>query len=151
MKRAPALTSLSREHHRALFTAHVLRRATADRTADVRRAFLDFWNGHGRLHFRLEEEILLPAFAGHGDPHHVLVARTLCDHVDLRRRASALDGDEHPSLVELHELGFRLAAHIRLEERKLFPLIEQAMPPAALSALANELAVREAGEAAADG
>ena len=140
MKRSAALTSLSRDHHQALFAAHTLRGATEPRIADVRRAFLSFWYGHGQAHFALEEAILLPAFSDHGDPHHILVARTLCDHVDIRGRANVLARTDRPQLAELHELGFRLAAHVRLEERRLFPLIERTMPPVALSALANELA-----------
>lgn len=148
MKRSHALTSLSRDHHQALFAAHTLRGATATRIADVRRAFLTFWDGHGAAHFTLEEQILLPAFADHGDPHHVLVARTLCDHVDIRGRANALARTARPQLAELHELGFRLAAHVRLEERELFPLIEQTMPPVALSSLAKELAIHEPNDVA---
>jgi hypothetical protein len=98
-----------------------------------------YWDGHGRAHFRLEEEILLPAYAPHGDPHHPLVARALCDHVAIRARADALLVDEAPDPAVLHELGTVLADHVRLEERELFPLIEAALPAARLAAVATAL------------
>ena len=139
MKRDPALVALSRDHHLALSVARTLKRATADTASDARAAFADFWQEHGRGHFRLEEEILLPAYAQHGDPCHQLVARALCDHVDIRARADTLAVDATPDPAILHELGTRLADHVRLEERQLFPLIEAALPAARLAAVATAL------------
>jgi hypothetical protein len=86
MKGDRALVTLSPDHHLALYVARTLKRATADTASDGRAAFVGYWEEHGREHFRLEEEILLPAYAHHGDPHHPLVARALCDHVDIRAR-----------------------------------------------------------------
>jgi hypothetical protein len=88
------------------------------------KALLSFWEPHGRAHFRVEEEILLPAFAARGDPYHPLVARVLCDHVAIRRGVGALAHSRACELGDLHQLGILLAAHVRLEERELFPLIE---------------------------
>lgn len=39
----------------------------------------------------------------------------------------------------LRELGRRLAEHVRVEERELFPLIEEALSPERLVRLADEL------------
>jgi hemerythrin HHE cation binding domain-containing protein len=139
MNRDPALVSLSHDHHQALVVAQKLRRAEDPTAADARAAFAAFWPVSGRAHFRLEEEVLLPAFAAHGDPHHPLVARVLCDHVAIRQRAEVVLGESHPGVAELHELGGLLAAHVRLEERELFPLIEQAMPADALAIVAAAL------------
>jgi hemerythrin-like domain-containing protein len=139
MKRSPALVTLSHDHHRALSVAQKLRRATADSAGDAQAAFVAYWDAHGRRHFRLEEEILLPAYASHGDSHHSLVARALCDHVAIRARADALLVDEAPDPAVLHELGTCLADHVRLEERELFPLIEAALPAARLAAVATAL------------
>jgi Hemerythrin HHE cation binding domain len=121
MKRSPALVTLSHDHHQALSIAQKLRGATADTAGDARAAFVAYWDAHGRGHFRLEEEILLPAYASHGDSHHPLVARALCDHVAIRARADALLVDEARDPAVLHELGTCLADHVRLEERELFP------------------------------
>jgi hypothetical protein len=139
MKRDPALVTLSRDHHLALYVARTLKRATVDTASDARAAFADYWEEHGRGHFRLEEEILLPAYAHHGDPYHPLVARALCDHVGIRARADALVVDEAPGPAVLHELGAILHDHVRLEERELFALIEAALPAARLAAVATAL------------
>jgi hypothetical protein len=139
VKRSPALVTLSHDHHQALSIAQKLRRATADTAGDARAAFVAYWDGDGRGHFRLEEEILLPAYAHHGDSHHPLVARALCDHVAIRARADALLVDQAPDPAVLHELGTCLADHVRLEERELFPLIEATLPAARLAAVATAL------------
>jgi hemerythrin HHE cation binding domain-containing protein len=149
VKRDPALVSLSRDHHRALSVAQQLRRATRETAADARAAFLTYWDEHGRAHFRAEEEVLLPAYAGHADAHHPLVARALCDHVAIRHRAAALADDHAPALAALHELGVDLSVHVRLEERELFPLIERAIPAAQLASLAADL--EQAQRTPADG
>jgi hypothetical protein len=143
MKRDPALTTLSHDHHQALFVAQKLRRATAATAGEARAAFLAFWDGQGHMHFRLEEEILLPAYAGYGDAHHPLVAQALCEHVDIRHRADELARDGGSPPAALNELGVRLADHVRLEERELFPLIERALPRAQLATLGAELARAE--------
>lgn len=139
MKRDPALTSLSHDHHQALFVALQLRRAADETAESARAAFLAYWEQHGRAHFRAEEEVLLPAYAAHGSSHHPLVARALCDHVAIRHMADRFAEDQFPSVGALQELGIELAHHVRFEERELFPLIEQAMPADALAALAGAL------------
>ena len=142
MKRTPALQPLSRDHHQALFVAQKLRRASAGTASEAQDAFLAFWRSHGRHHFRCEEEILLPAYAGYGDPRHPLVLRVLAEHVVIRHAADQLKGSESP-LEALQELGVQLADHVRLEERELFPLIEQALPAAELERVAATLAEAE--------
>ena len=143
MKRDPALESLSHDHHHALFVAQKLRRATPDTAGAARDAFLEFWKTEGHGHFRVEEDVLLPAYADHGDVHHPLVAQSLCEHVEIRNLAARVSGDPDTSPETLNDLGRRLADHVRLEERQLFPMIEEALPPHALSALATALAAAE--------
>ncbi len=149
MKRDPALISLSRDHHQALAVALELRRATTATASRARTRTLRFWETAGREHFRLEEEVLFVAFAGHGDPHHPLVARALCDHVAIRHRIDELARDAVPDPDRLRELGVMLADHVRLEERELFVLIERTLPSAQLEAVAA--ALRHAEAAVSDG
>ena len=120
--------------------AQKLRRATAETAAEARDGFLDFWNPGGREHFREEEELLLPVLARHVPPDHEDVVRVLTDHVDLRRRAADLTGDAAPALESLHDLGRRLDAHIRHEERVLFPLAERVLSEDELEAVGEALA-----------
>jgi hypothetical protein len=146
VKRDPCLDRLSRDHHQALTIALRLTRATADTVEQTRRELHEFWRDQGRLHFRVEEEVLLPAFAAYGDAYHPLIATTLCDHVAIRHRVDVLLSGPKPAPSALHGLGIRLREHVRMEERKLFPLIERSVPSAALVALAVALqqAEREA-------
>jgi iron-sulfur cluster repair protein YtfE (RIC family) len=139
MRRSAALETLSRDHHLALVVAQKLRRATVDTAATARSAFLGYWESEGRHHFRSEEEVLLPAFARHGDAGHDTVVRVLVDHVDLRRLAADIEAQPEPPLHRLRELGELLHDHIRHEERILFPLIEEALPEPELAALAAAL------------
>ena len=143
MKRHPALVSLSRDHHHALVIAQRLRDATTETAADTARAFLAHWDTEQKQHFRLEEEILLPALAARGDPYHPLVARTLCDHLAIRQRARELANDPDVTPAALHRLGAQLAAHVRMEERELFALLENTLPTEELEAIANALSQAE--------
>jgi hemerythrin-like domain-containing protein len=141
MKRHPALVPLSRDHHHALVIARRLRQATAADAADSTRAFLVHWEEEEQAHFRLEEEILLPAYAARGDVGHPAIARALLDHVMVRRDVLRLA--EAPPLEVVHELGARLAAHVEFEEHELFPLIERTLSEPDLAALGERL--RRAG------
>jgi hypothetical protein len=145
MKRDPALAGLSRDHHQALAVALKLRRAAGDTAGAARAAFLEFWERDGHQHFRIEEDVLLPAFAGFGDAHHPLVARALCEHAVIRHRAGVMAGERLPPVEALHELGAMMAEHVRLEERELFPLIEESIPAPELAQLAVALEEAEAG------
>jgi hemerythrin-like domain-containing protein len=142
VKRDDALTPLSRDHHQALARALRLRRATADDAADVREDVLRFWADHGARHFRVEEDVLLPGCAHRIDPEVPEVARVLTDHVWIRARMHDLAARDL-DLGELHELGKRLEAHVRHEERVLFPLIESSLEPAELTALGAAVADAE--------
>ena len=138
MKRSTALQPLSRDHHRALYTALKLRRATAADADEAIDAFRSFWHDDGQRHFRIEEEILLPGFvAAGGDPRDARVAAVLTDHIAIRALARQLDRAAPPD--EPAELGERLAAHVRLEEDELFPLIEATLSADALRSLGDEL------------
>jgi hemerythrin-like domain-containing protein len=139
MKRDPALVSLSHDHHQALAVAQKLRRADAQTADRARSELIAYWEGHGRQHFRLEEEILFPAYAGYGDPYDPLLARALCDHVAIRREVDAATGGAGVPISTLHKLGTMISDHVRLEERELFPLIESALPEAELAVVALEL------------
>ena len=95
------------------------------------------WEEEEQAHFRVEEEILLPAYAARGDVNHPAVTRALLAHMMIRRDALRLaDG---PPLELLHELGARLAAHVELEERELFPLVERTLSESDLAALGERL------------
>ena len=117
--------------------AQRLRRATDDTLTDIARMFLAHWQAEEQRHFRLEEEILLPAYAEHFAPHHPAILRTLVEHAVIRRGAVQLS--VAPTLEVLHLVGVRLADHINFEEQELFPLIEMALSEAELRALGGRI------------
>lgn len=139
MKRVEALQELSRDHLKALLLAKRLR--DAQDLAAASEAFTQFWNTE-RHHFRIEEEILLPHWAAHGEIDHSAVGRMLEDHLAIRRDAIRLAA-ARLSLPQLRDLGTRLHDHVRFEERQLFPMIEQALDADSLKQLAAALAAAQ--------
>lgn len=140
MKRHQALVPLSHDHHHALVEARRLRRAS-DAAEDERReavaAFLRFYSMETLRHFREEEERLFPALVGHDGAGGLLV-QALLEHQRIHALVGRLEQDmvagtaNGSSMRELAEL---LEAHVRLEERRLFPLIQEVVQDETLSGL----------------
>jgi hemerythrin-like domain-containing protein len=159
MKRHPALRDLSSDHHQGLVQARRLlqaaggesvdtqahatgREVAASEVADAAFDFLTFWAEHTNAHFREEEEVLLPAFAGYGNPAVEPVVQMLVEHVQIRNLVADLQSQVErgqPAAETMQTLGEMLRAHIRHEEDVVFPLIEEAMPEAALQELSGKL------------
>lgn len=140
MKRSAALTPLSHDHHQALFVAQRLRRA--DGFEGPAAEFRGFWGQHGSRHFQIEEEVLLPFWQLLGSADLAQVARVAEEHLAIRTLALELEQGE-AGLEDLHRLGERLHAHVRYEERELFPLIEKDLGPEALERVAEAIAAAE--------
>jgi hemerythrin-like domain-containing protein len=138
MKRAEAMRQLSRDHHKALVVAQSLRRVEAPGIQACALEFLAFWRDHGRRHFQVEEEVLLPAYERFATAEEDAVVRVLTDHVTIRRRAADIEAGAK-SVGSLRELGMILDDHVRHEERVLFPRIEQALPATELGNLARAI------------
>jgi hypothetical protein len=139
MKRSEALRSLSREHHQALSIGRDLRRADDPELAAAK--FLEFWEREGAAHFRIEEAVLLPTWSLLGTVHAEAAARLAREHLRLRSAALALA--EAPSLAAVRQLGEELVAHVRFEERELFPMIEADLGAVELEQLARAVAEAE--------
>lgn len=127
MKRDHRLRGLSSEHHHALVLARRVSRHAAEWTAGAGEALRERFAAELAPHFAVEEDILLPALraAGAGE----LVDRTLADHAALRglcQRAADGDGESAAAFAS------RLTAHVRFEERELFPACERLLPAAVL-------------------
>ncbi len=99
--------------------------------------FLSHWYAEEAQHFRVEEELLLPAYAAHGDPGHPAVLQMVIDHMLIRRDASRLT--DRPQLELLHDLGARLGSPVELEEREVFPLVEATIPERELLELGERI------------
>jgi len=152
MKRHPSLRQFSDDHHRGLVNARRLRRAASREggsSVDAARDFLDFWQRYTSRHFRKEEEVLLPVLACYGvDLGERPILQMLTQHARIRGLAMQLSDElEQGEIREdtLRNLGEQLEAHIRLEERDVFPLIEETLPERALQEVASRLDVFEPG------
>jgi len=151
MKRHPSLHPLSQHHHFALIRALEMRRAAEapedKRDGAVERQaakFVAFWHKTGHVHFREEEEILLPAYARHLRlDRDADVMRILADHAEIR--AAVQDFERHlaakvPIAVKaMAHLAKLLHDHVRLEENDVFPRIEKALGEEGLKAMGGGL------------
>jgi hemerythrin-like domain-containing protein len=151
VKRHPSLHPLSQHHHFVLIQALGMRRA-AEAPAEKRGAavqrqaekFIAFWHKTGIVHFREEEEVLLPAYARHTRlDRDAEVMRLLADHAEIRaavqdfeqRRAKKLPiGAE--AMAHLAKL---LHDHVRMEENEVFPRIERVLGEENLAAMGRGL------------
>lgn len=137
MKRSGSLLKLSREHHGALVLAKRAQSFGPTRSdaadvfmAQLVRTFADELEPH----FQAEENTLLPALQLAGES--ALVERTLAEHAQLRELIERI---RHCYLSSLQRFGIALAAHVRFEERELFPAAEAVLPPATLTAIETRL------------
>jgi hemerythrin-like domain-containing protein len=96
------------------------------------------------VHFREEEEVLLPAYARYVRlDRDAEVMRILADHAEIR--AAVLDFEHRIAAKtpieagELARLGKLLHDHVRLEENEVFPRIEKTLREAQLNAMGRGL------------
>jgi hemerythrin-like domain-containing protein len=151
VKRHPSLHPLSQHHHFALIQALEMRRAAEapleKRQAAVERQaekFVRFWQKTGHVHFREEEEILLPAYARHiRIDQDADIMRLLADHAEIRalvqdfeRRREKKIGIPVKAMAHLAKL---LHDHVRLEENEVFPRIEKVLGEENLDAMGSGL------------
>src|ERR687897_3056911 len=152
MKRHPSLRPFSDDHHQGLVNARQLRKAASGEganSAGTAGNFLDVWQRDTSLHFRKEEEVLLPVLARYGgDLGEQPLLQMLTQHALIRGLAMQLSDELKQDEVRedtLRSLGEKLEAHIRLEEREVFPLIEETLPERALQEVSSRLEVIEPG------
>jgi quercetin dioxygenase-like cupin family protein len=138
VKRHPALVPLSHDHQHTLVRARELREAAGAGEEARREAATRFLRHYAAAvvrHFREEEELVFPLLPLQPPE----LDRVLSEHQRIRALARRLR--DEPDGATLAELGSLLEAHIRLEERKVFELVQQAVPEAELASL--HLAPRE--------
>ena len=103
------------------------RNAAVQRQAEK---FITFWRKTGAVHFREEEEVLLPAYARHERlDQDTGIMRLLADHAEIRAAVQdfeRLRAENLPIEVEaMARLAKLLHDHVRFEENEVFPRIER--------------------------
>jgi len=123
VKRGTVLQPLSREHHTALTLAKACERAAQSRdenlVAKTCQRVIRAFSAELEPHFQVEEQSLLPLLRS--AETQSLVQRTMADHQQLR---ALLDDLRRNDSEALGSFGKGLSAHVRFEERELFPVIE---------------------------
>lgn len=123
MPRTGPLLSLSREHHSSLVLARAVRQAAESGDSAAFPAMMKSIEEHWRAvlceHFAREEQLLRLA-ADTVDAESA--DRILAEHAELRLLAS--DSNELEPAERLKRFGELLAAHVRYEERVLFPQLQ---------------------------
>lgn len=130
--RHESLTHLSRDHHDGLMLAQQILEQRRTMLPDWPRDFqarvayvVTFFGEHLGGHFKAEEEILFPLILRHIPASKELISELLNDHRQMKAIVKGFSKKGFaPSQERLHELGRTLEAHIRKEERDLFPLFE---------------------------
>lgn len=138
-RRHDALHPLTHHHHHALVAAMKLKRAGTEKNEltieELKRDLHDFWEPGGQEHFREEEEIVLPVYSRYAKLDIAEIIQMLLEHVRIRGLVwEVLETPDDP-IERMNELGQLLEAHVRLEERVVFPMIEDALPEEALHKL----------------
>ena len=147
MKRHQALIPLAHDHHHALAQVRRLSLAAkANEQARLRqgREFLSFFDSDTTAHFTEEEDVVLPLVANVASlGEHV--ERTLREHSTIRSLVESLRAELKSGVPLVHtmeELASAMRAHIRFEEKVLFPVIEELVPDQ-LSSVVLAMRVRE--------
>ena len=139
MKRHEALAPLSREHHEALLLAQLLKKNAPvykglPETTGAKAAYaVNFYTTKLVTHFNIEEQILQKVKQYNG-AIAALTAEIIQEHVQLAAMFNALHHSDDLADA-LDKTGTLLEAHIRKEERVLFPLIQQYCPEEVLATI----------------
>lgn len=129
-RRHDGLMPLTHDHHHALAHARRLRLAARGDAQELLRqsqGFLDFFHEDTLNHFREEEEIVFPLAVG-DERALELLSRVVTEHLQIHAMVArlAIEVDEARVHVQTAiRLAEALEAHIRLEEREVFPLLEE--------------------------
>ncbi len=143
MKRHPSLIPLSRQHHRALLLAQMLKLSAPDYIGMPTDASgktlhaLTFFASDLLPHFEAEEKIF--NMLRNIDPElDIALEQILAEHELLRDLFQSLP--RHAAdVVYLDSIGQMLENHIRREDRELFPMIERKAPEEVMTTIASIL------------
>lgn len=121
IKRTEELKPLSREHHLGLLFIWKIKEGVKLGVDPSRlRSYLNyFWEGHLKQHFLHEEALLFNKIDA------VVCKQAMADHVVIGEQLQQINqslGADHSAYLLLANT---LMAHIRFEERTVFPYLEQ--------------------------
>jgi len=145
-KRHPSLISLSKDHHHALALALRCRKQALgqlnpgdpESMKGLAEEVKNFFLQNLQRHFEAEQKVLFPLIGAHSNDAELLITGLLREHEQIGKDVTALEQESQLSKT-LFNLGDLLERHIRQEERTLFPIFEQVVPPAAAEEAGREI------------
>ena len=139
-RRHDSLIPLTHDHHDVLAQTRRLRIAAKANWRELlwqSQVFLDFFHEDTVSHFREEEEVVFPlAVEDRRAKEHL--GRVMMEHLQIHALAFRLGVEVKESRVtprSASELVKALEAHIRFEEGKVFPLLEEVVTDDQLNAI----------------
>jgi iron-sulfur cluster repair protein YtfE (RIC family) len=141
MKRDKNLHPLSWERHHGLVIAKRLqtgleKQANPEVMSDYT---LTMWEEHLHPHFQREEAYLIPVMEKYADSENArLINRLRSEHAEIRELIQHIQANPVDSSL-LGSFAERLVAHIRFEERQLFPYAEEIIPQSEMEAMGKQL------------
>lgn len=133
MKRDPRLRGLSDDHHQALVLGRQLLLALEAGDCDgIAERIQSRFDDELAPHFEVEEQVLVPAMQTSG--LRPLAERLLDEHDQIRAAVQASSAGDLEASASFAQL---LIAHVRFEERVLFPAIEGSLSGDVLDAVAR--------------
>ncbi|HMB93688.1 MAG TPA: hemerythrin domain-containing protein [Rhodothermales bacterium] len=144
MKRSKHLEPLSHDHYEGLVVAGRLQKGLSKQASpDVMAAYVaHFWKTHLAHHFQQEETFLLPLLE---ESSATMAERMVEEHGRIRELVARVE--KEASAQRLTELSRMMKAHIRFEEREVFPALEAQMPEDVLQEVGAQLQEGHAEEA----
>jgi iron-sulfur cluster repair protein YtfE (RIC family) len=131
IKRGKELVALSRDHHEGLLLSWKIRTGLKLETEPARiiNYVLYSFDHHLRDHFAQEEAIVFPLLSETDERR----TRAFAEHQHIYQMTEQMAANTDAATVVLPAFADFLEAHIRFEERDLFPYIEQQADRDALS------------------
>lgn len=140
IKRHIALQPLSRDHHRGLILAQLIKKGAPEykglpTTPSGKKEYtISFFEKELKQHFLDEENILFTTAGGRNSETDKAIDAILTEHREIHNLVSRIGkSSDYENLLD--ELGKKLEVHIRKEERELFPQIEELLSEKELSEL----------------
>lgn len=144
MERHKALHSLSHDHHHGLILAQLIKKGSPQyknlpSTIEGKKDYsIRFYNDELIRHFEVEEKVLHPLVNNRDKEIDSLFDEIIAEHQQIKKLITKLESNDDVEDT-MDELGYLLESHIRKEERKLFPLIQNLLSDEELIHLENKL------------
>jgi len=137
LKRNKHILQLSKDHHFTLLFCWKIRQGLKHGvdTERIKKYVAHFWQHDMQLHFREEEEILFAPVKKDEQ-----VQKAIDDHEKIKEQVqTVLQSSGEEAVRQLPVLADLVDAHVRYEERQLFPHLETALTATELEEIGRKL------------